>query len=275
VIAANSYLTDTHCHLDFSSFEQDRDLVIERAREAGLERILNPGIDLETSRAAVRLANDHPEVFAAVGVHPNSALSWSSRTVGELEELAREYKVVAIGEIGLDYYRLGAPIGVQRNVFRAQLDIAGRLGIPVIIHCRDAFTDLMEILVEWIGSILRSESESELAHRPGVLHSFAGDKATAKWAVENNFFIGINGPVTYRNADRVHQIAANAPLENILLETDAPFLPPHPHRGERNEPAHVAIIAGKIAEVRTIDKDRVKQSTSENANRLFRWREIR
>lgn len=275
MIVANSYLTDTHCHLDFSTFEQDRDLVIERAREAGLERILNPGIDLETSRAAVRLANDHPEVFAAVGVHPNSAFSWSPRTVGELEELASEYKVVAIGEIGLDYYRLGAPIGVQRNVFRAQLDIAGSLGIPVIIHCRDAFTDLMEILVEWIGSILRSESESELAHRPGVLHSFVGDQATAKWAVENNFFIGINGPVTYRNADRVHQIAANAPLENILLETDAPFLPPHPHRGERNEPAHVAIIAGKIAEVRTIDKDQVKQSTSENANRLFRWREIR
>jgi TatD DNase family protein len=272
VTVENSYLTDTHCHLDFDSFHHDRDLVIERAREAGLDRILNPGIDLETSRAALQLADEYPEVYAAVGVHPNSAMTWSQETYRELEKLASNPTVVAIGEIGLDYHRQRAPIEVQRRVFRAQLELAGNLGYPVIIHCREAFTDIREILVGWIGAI--SRSGSGLSDRPGVLHSYTGDRATAEWAVENNFFVGINGPVTYRNADRVHLVAANTPLENILLETDAPFLPPQPHRGERNEPAHVALIAGKIAELRTIEMSQVTQSTAINANRLFCWREI-
>jgi TatD DNase family protein len=272
VTVENLYLTDTHCHLNFASFHQDRDLVIERAREAGLERILNPGIDLETSRIALQLADDYPEVYGAIGVHPNSALTWGQETYRELEKLASNPKVVAIGEIGLDYYRLGAPIEVQQSVFRAQLELAGNIGYPVIIHCREAFTDLREILVDWIGAI--SRCGSGLSDRPGVLHSYTGDRATAEWAVENKFFIGINGPVTYRNANRVHLVAANAPLENILLETDAPFLPPHPHRGERNEPAHVALIAGKIAALRIIEKSQVTQSTAINANRLFCWREI-
>jgi len=273
VSVESSYLTDTHCHLDFASFDQDRALVIERARAAGLKRILNPGIDIETSKAALRLTEAYSEVYAAVGVHPNSALSWMPGTIRDLEELGSISKVVAIGEIGLDYYRLGAPIEVQRRVLRAQLELAGNLGYPVIIHCREAFADLLEILSDWIGEI--SRSKPELATRPGVLHSYTGDRATAEWAVENNFFLGVNGPVTYRNADRVQQVVTTTPLENILLETDAPFLPPHHHRGERNEPAHVALIAGKIAELRTIEINQVMQRTAENATRLFRWREIR
>jgi TatD DNase family protein len=272
VVVEKSILTDTHCHLDFASYEQDRELVIERARKAGLERMLNPGIDIDTSWAALRLAEYYPEVYAAVGVHPNSALSWDRETYRELEELARNPKVVAIGEIGLDYYRKGSPVEVQRSVFITQLGLAGSLGLPVIIHSRDAIVEMMEILTDWVGELLKSKSI--LSERPGVLHSYSGDRAAAEWAVGKKFFIGVTGPVTYRNADQLRQVVVNIPLDNILIETDAPFLSPHPYRGERNEPSRVAIIAGKIAELRTIEMNEVAQVTTRNAGRLFCWREI-
>jgi TatD DNase family protein len=264
-------LTDTHCHLDFAIYEQDRELVIERARDAGLVRMLNPGIDFETSRTALLLAEHYPEVYAAVGIHPNSALSWDSETYRALEELAHNPKVVAIGEIGLDYYRMGAPVELQRSVFRAQLELAGSLGLPVIIHSRDAGAEMIEILANWAGEL--SESNSRLSDRPGALHSYSGDRAAAEWAVGNHFYIGVTGPVTYRNADQLRQVVVNIPLDNILIETDAPFLSPHPYRGERNEPAHVALIAGKIAELRTIEIKEAAEATTRNAARLFCWRE--
>ena len=265
-------LTDTHCHLDFADFDQDRELVISRAREAGLERILNPGTDLTTSRAALKLAEQNDEIYAAVGVHPNSALSWNGDTGGELEELASHPKAKAIGEIGLDYYRKGAPIEVQRTVFTAQLSLAAKMGLPVIIHNRDACEDVMGILDGWVDEL--KKNNSKLVDRPGVLHSFSGNLAMAEWAVERNFFIGLTGPVTYRNADLLRQVVARVPLENVLIETDSPFLTPHPFRGKRNEPAHVRLIAGKIGELRTIEMEVVAQASTRNAGRLFCWREI-
>jgi TatD DNase family protein len=263
---------DTHCHLDFGVFDHDRDGVVDRARMVGLDRILNPGIDLETSRAAIRLAEQYPEVYVAVGIHPNSALSWNQSLMHELEDLSYHPKVVAIGEIGLDYYRNGAPGEIQRHVFLDQLELAGNRGLPVIIHSRDAADDIQNILSGWIGSL--SRCKSGLTDRPGVLHSFSGNWETAQWAAGDNFYIGVTGPVTYRSAAQLQQVVTEAPLERLLIETDGPFLPPHPHRGERNEPAHVGLIAGKIAELRAIEKNEVAVSTDRNAARLFRWREI-
>lgn len=265
-------LTDTHCHLDFSSFALDRDEVVERARTAGLDRILNPGIDIGTSEAALILADTFPEVYIAVGIHPNSALSWNSESYQVLENLARHPKVVAVGEIGLDYYRKDAPVDVQKYVFQAQLELASDLDLPVIIHNRDAYDDMYEIIDNWI-KVLRNR-KSELVNKPGVFHSFSGNLNQALWAVERKFYIGITGPVTFQNSSRLQQVAGEVPPDNLLVETDAPYQTPYPHRGERNEPAHIPLITGKIAELRTIDKDEVAKATSNNAARLFCWREI-
>ena len=271
MVEAQFSYADTHCHLDFRNFDHDRALVIERAREAGLKRILIPGIDLETSLAAIRLADEYPEIFAAIGIHPNSALSWNHASFQELEGLSRHPKVVAIGEIGLDYYRLGAPAEMQRRVFLEQLDLAGHSGLPVIIHNRNASEDIRKLLMGWLSTL---SDTSGLVDRPGVLHSFSDDMETANWAVETNFFIGVTGPITYRSSVQLQHIIASLPLDRLIIETDAPFLPPHPHRGERNEPAHVVLIASKIAELRTIGMNVVVKGTFRNAARLFRWREI-
>jgi TatD DNase family protein len=264
--------TDTHCHLDFHTFDDDRELVIERARESGLERILNPGIDLETSRMAIRLAERYPEVFAAVGVHPNCAMSWNDQTIKELAELASHPKVVAIGEIGLDYYRNNTPKLIQQCALHPQLELAGQLGLPVIIHNRNASYDIIPMLVHWQGEL--DDSQMELANRPGVLHSFAGEQTTSEQAIEMNFFIGVTGPVTFKNAISLQKIIQSFSLERVLIETDAPFLTPHPFRGKRNEPANVSLIAGKIAELYGATAECVADITTENATRLFHWREI-
>jgi TatD DNase family protein len=269
VVAGIAY-TDTHCHLDFSHFDRDRKMVVEKARLAGLVRILNPSIDLETCHAVLGLADTYPDVYAAIGVHPNSALSWDQRTYRALKELASHPKVVAIGEIGLDYYRNGAPVEVQKRVFMEQLELAGELGLPVIIHNREASDDIRETLDAWVDTL--ATYPSRLITNPGALHSFSGDMAEAQWAVKRNFFIGITGPVTYKNATQRQQVAREIPLNNLLIETDAPYMPPHPYRGERNEPAHVAIIASKIAELRTINAIEVANASSDNAARLFGWR---
>ena len=265
-------LTDSHCHLNLSEFDHDRGMVVERARDAGIERMLIPGVNIETCREALVLADDYPEVYAAIGVHPNSAMSWEDETYCELEEMSKHPRVVAIGEIGLDYYRKGAPVELQKQVFRVQLELAGNLGLPVIIHNREASDEVQKILLAWINTF--TLRKSGLVHRPGVLHSFSGDLTEARWACARNFFIGITGPVTYKNSIWMQQVARDIPLSSILIETDAPYLPPHPHRGKRNEPALVAVIAGKIAELRTIDTNEVARVTSDNAERLFGWRKI-
>jgi TatD DNase family protein len=262
-------LVDTHCHLDFNSFDADRELVIQWAREAGVLRIVNPGIDLPSSRAAQALAVDYPAVYAAVGVHPNSAATWGADSLPALRDLAGMEKVVAIGEIGLDYYRQHASHDVQRRVLLTQLELAAERGLPVILHCREAFADLLAILAEWRAGLVAAGSA--LAGRPGVLHSFSGDEAQATAALDLGFMIGLTGPVTFSKAASLQRLAGSLPLDKLLVETDAPFLAPHPQRGRRNEPAYVRLIAGKIAQLKEQPLETVVQATSANAARLFNW----
>lgn len=262
-------LADTHCHLNFEWFDEDRDAVLHRARVAGIDRILNPGIDLETSRSAVNLAQQVDEVYVAVGVHPNDALTWNDETADALRELASQPKVVAIGEIGLDYYRDRAPRDLQQDVFQEQLRLAAELSLPVVIHNREATEDVVEILREWQVELL--SSNTLLAGSPGVLHSFSAGLEAARDAIDMNFMIGITGPVTFRNAPELQALVSALTLEHLLVETDAPFLTPHPHRGERNEPAHVKLVAEKIAELHGMPFEMTAEVTRLNADRLFRW----
>jgi TatD DNase family protein len=262
-------LVDTHCHLYFNVFQNDLEEVLKRARDVGVERILVPGVDLTTSGQAILLAESYEYIFAAVGIHPNEANSWDKDSLRELKSLADHPKVVAIGEIGLDYYRDYSDPEVQRSIFRAQLELAAEVNLPVVIHSRQASGDTCAILAEWHQNLVKQDSI--LAHCSGVLHSFDDELSSAQPLCKQHFYIGINGPVTYQNAALRHQIARQAPLDRILLETDAPLLPPHPHRGERNEPAHIRLIAEKIAELREITSQEVAHQTTQNANLLFAW----
>lgn len=282
-------LTDTHCHLDFNKFDDDRGAVIQRALDAGVERILIPALDLESSKAVIRLAASHPNLFAAVGFHPTELDKWDDKSIENLREMifphpppspsGRGNKIIAIGEIGLDYYWVKEPEkqARQRQVLKEQLQLAREAGLPVIIHMREAgdawfgqaSVDLLDILTEW-QSRLAAEGHP-LAERPGVLHSFNGNLETAQKAIAHNFYIGVTGPVTYKNAEEKRQIIRQLPLERLLIETDAPFLTPVPHRGKRNEPAFVAHIADKIAEIHKTTREQTADITTANANRLFGW----
>lgn len=270
-------LTDTHCHLYFNKFDDDRDEVIRRAAEAGVTKILVPGITRETSLDSVKLADAHPEVFAAIGIHPTDALTWTEDTPAYLRELAQNPRVRAIGEIGLDYYWDAAPHDLQQDVLREQLKLAAELELPVIVHLREkddalygpCAEDLLSLLGEWAAS-LRSGAHSLTSH-PGVLHSFSGNAETAHKAVELGFMLGVTGPVTFKNAEERRQVVASIPLNRLLIETDAPFLAPHPKRGRRNEPAYVAYVAEKVAEIHTKTPAEIADITSQNAARLFSW----
>lgn len=262
-------LVDTHCHLDFNSFDEDRERVMERAIEAGVGRILNPGINLESSAAAIQLSEDYAEVFAAVGVHPNEALSWDGNTLAQLREMAAHPSVRAIGEIGLDHYRDRAPRELQRRVFREQLDLAAEQNLPVIIHSRQSMEEVLEIIAAWQQDL--QSANPDLASSPGVLHSFSGDERDIKAALSINFLVGITGPVTFHNADDLRELVISIPLDNLLIETDAPFLSPHPKRGKRNEPANVQLVAEKIAELHQESYNTITEITSMNASRLFKW----
>lgn len=273
-------LTDTHCHLDFNKFDEDRDAVIQRALEAGVERILVPSLELESSQAVIRLAKSHAAVFAAAGFHPTDLDGWDETSFENLRNLARSTdKIIAIGEIGLDYYWVKEPEkqARQRQVLKEQLRLAREANLPVVIHMREendawfgqASIDLLEILTEWQKGL--QEQGHPLAERPGVLHSFNGNLDTAQKAIKHNFYIGVTGPITYKNAEEKRRIIRQLPLENLLIETDAPFLTPVPHRGRRNEPAFVRHIADKIAEIHMTTLEQVAEITSYNANRLFGW----
>ncbi len=265
-------LVDTHCHLYFNAFDEDRDEVVSRARSAGVERMLNPGIDLETSRVAVDLANQYPEVFAAVGVHPNDAQGWTEATPDSLRELAQQDKVVAIGEIGLDYYWEKTPHELQQTVLIEQLRLAAELNLPVVIHNRDATQDLLEILREW--QVELASVNPLLGQAPGVLHSFSASLEDAQEAVRLGFKIGITGPVTFKNGKLLQELVRAISLDDLLVETDSPFLTPHPHRGKRNEPAYVRLVVEKLAELKEMPYDIVALSMSNNAGRLLNWRVI-
>lgn len=284
-------LTDSHCHLNFRQFDSDRPEVLHRAWQTGLTRILIPGTDLACSRSAVELAESHPNLFAAIGVHPTEALNIERSPFDSLHQLLmqllmesnglpverRKQKIVAIGEIGLDYYWDAAPRTIQQEVLKEQLNLAAELGLPVVLHLREAgdapdgdcASDLLNILEKWVSSL--QSSQNPLAERPGVLHSFSGNLATAQKALQLNFYIGISGPLTYKNAESKRQLLKALPLDRILIETDAPYLAPVPQRGRRNEPAFVRHIADKIAQIHSMNTEEIAAITTANAARLFAW----
>jgi TatD DNase family protein len=250
---------DTHCHLDFPHFDEDREAVIERARAAGVRRIVIPGTDLATSRRAVELADRHPDLYTAVGVHPNEAGDLPTNDFDQLRTLAKHPKVVGIGEIGIDLYWRKVSLTAQQEAFRRQIRLADELGKPVIVHDRDAHAEVMAILREG-------------PPRAGaVLHAFSGDYEMAEAALDLGFYLGVDGPLTFKKNDALRMIFASVPLERILIETDAPYLTPQAHRGQRNEPAYVRDVAEKLAEIRKITLESVAAATTQNAARFFRW----
>jgi TatD DNase family protein len=252
-------LVDTHCHLDLEQFDADREAVVARAQAAGVRRLLVPGIDLAACRRAVALAEQFEIVYAAVGIHPNDTAGFTHATLAALRDLAQHPKVVAVGEIGLDLYWKSVPVDVQEHAFREQLALADDLNKPVIIHDREAHAEVMRVL--------RAQ-----APRAGVvLHSFSGDGALADEALAAGFFLGVDGPLTYKKNEALRAIFARAPEARILIETDAPYLPPQPKRGRRNEPAYVQYVAEKLAEVRGTPLEALGPALTANAARLFRW----
>jgi TatD DNase family protein len=258
-------LIDTHCHLDFDAYDGIRDEVIRRALESGVTRMINPGVDLARTRAAVDLASAQPEIYAAAGLHPNSTADYASSMIDEIRALAAHPKVVAIGEIGLDYYRDNSPPEMQRRAFEAQLTLAADLALPEIIHNRNASDDVLDILAAWLPTLPPS-----LADRPGVLHSFSAPVEIAQRAIDLGFYLGFTGPITFKKADDLRRIAARIPADRILIETDAPFLTPHPFRGKfPNEPAHVRLVAERIAALRTMSDEEFFAQSTANAERLF------
>lgn len=266
-------LTDTHCHLDFDVFQSDFKDVVQRCKLAGLHHIIDPGIDIKSCRAAIRLAETHPGfIFAAVGIHPNDTQDWDAKTLPALREMAGYPCVVAIGEIGLDYYRDRVARPVQQARLREQLALAAETGKPVILHSRDANSELYPILETWCGEL--SQAGSPLAERPGVLHAFDGSYDEAARFTALGFKIGMGGPVTYPNAKERQALAMALPLKDLLLETDAPFLTPVPRRGQRNEPAYVQYVAQKIAVLKQISIEAVAEAAFQNAICLFGMGEL-
>jgi len=251
-------LIDSHAHLNFPQFDADREAVIARARKAGLVAILNVGTDLASSRAAVKLAEKYDFLYAAVGVHPHDARTLTPTVLDELRRLARHPKVVAIGEIGLDYYRDLSPRPMQQWAFADQLALAAELGLPVVVHSREAHDDVLATLQGWDGV--------------GVLHSYSAGPERLEEVLELGFYIGISGPVTFPKANRLRAVAATVPLERLLVETDCPYLTPVPHRGRRNEPAYVQYVVEAVARARETSPKAVARATADNARRLFGMR---
>lgn len=250
-------LVDTHAHLDDPRFEGDLDDVISRALHAQVQAIITVGADLDSSRAAIALAEQYPQVYAVVGIHPHEAARVVDDDLKELSRLGEHPKVVAIGETGLDFYRNLSPRNSQQDVFVAQLRLALDKGKPVVIHDRDAHAETLAIL-------------KELAqHWRGVLHCFSGGYEMAIEALELGFDLSFAGPVTFQNARKLHALLPRLPLERLLVETDCPWLAPHPHRGKRNEPAYVRLVAAKIAQLHDVPLEHVAAITTANAEQLF------
>lgn len=251
-------LCDTHVHLDFSDYDEDRQEVIRRAEAAGVVLAVNVGFDAGSSERSVALARVHPTIRAAVGIHPHGAARATEDDFHLIEKLAGEPGVVALGEMGLDYYRDRSPRPIQREVFRRQILMAKRLGLPIVVHSRDAFRDTL--------SIMKEEGAETVG---GVFHCFVGDWKEAQECIEMGFYLAIGGVVTYPNARYTHKVATRVPLEKLVLETDCPFLAPSPFRGRRNEPAYVARVARRIAELRGMLPEEVARATTANVFELF------
>jgi len=256
-LSGSNMLVDTHAHLQWASFDKDREEVISRAREVRVDCIVNIGFDVVGSRKGVELADKHDGLYATVGIHPHNASQFDQNVLDELRKLSEHPKVVAIGEIGLDYYRNLSRRKAQRKAFEAQLSLAEELELPVVIHDREAHKDILEILANF---------------RRGtncVMHCFSGSKEMAEQCVESGFYISFAGPVTFPNSSKLQAIARWVDLNKILLETDSPWLAPQEMRGKRNEPAFLPFIARKIAELKKISLAELAEATTKSAKQLF------
>jgi len=252
-------LFDTHAHLQFPEFAADLDDVLARARGAGVTQLVTVGTDVETSRAAVELAARDPDIFAAVGVHPHDAAQADEDALAEIERLAHASpKVVAIGETGLDFFRNLSPPDAQERAFRWQLGLARRLGKPVLVHCRDAHREALAILVE-----------EDVSRTGGIMHCFSGDAEVARRVLDLGLVISLAGPVTYPNARALPEVARLTPPDRLVVETDCPFLPPQGHRGQRNEPALIALTLGRVAALRGEPPELTAARTTATARRVF------
>lgn len=254
------HLIDTHCHLDMETYRDDFTDVLNIAATNGVEKIISIGIDLKSSRAAIELAKSYPNIKATVGVHPHDVENIDQETYKKLKHLVLENRewVVGYGEIGLDYAKMYAPKDIQKQHFQKQLLLAQELDLPIIIHCRDAQKDIIEIVKETCTLPVR-----------GVIHCFSGDLHFAEEAMNLGFYLSIPGVVTFKNAHDIQEVAAVAPLEKLLVETDGPFLAPMPYRGKRNLPTYVLYTAQKIAELRGTDINHIATATTKNAIELF------
>jgi TatD DNase family protein len=267
--------TDTHCHLDFPDFQEDLGDLIERARDAGVQRLISIGISVESSRQVVELAKRHPSVYATVGIHPCEADSVTREDIEMLTPLLENPKVVAIGECGLDYHHLPErPSGAsdddydsllkkwkthQKEIFDAQLELAARHGLNVVIHQRNSWDDVMDCLQPYQGRL------------KAVLHCFGENPERAQEAINAGHSLSFTGIATFKNAHEVRAAAACIPGDRLMLETDAPYLAPHPHRGKRNESSYVPLIAQTIAGVRNLTVDELARQTESNTNHFFRF----
>ncbi|MDT9027784.1 TatD family hydrolase [Rossellomorea yichunensis] len=251
-------LFDTHVHLNAEQFDEDLEEVISRAREAGVEKMVVVGFDRPTINRAMELIEQYEFLYASIGWHPVDAIDMKDEDLAWIEELSNHPKVVAIGEMGLDYHWDKSPKDVQKEVFRKQIHLAKKVKLPIIIHNRDATQDIVDIL--------REEGAEEVG---GIMHCFSGSPEIAQECVDMNFYISLGGPVTFKNAKKPKEVAKEIPLEKLLIETDCPYLAPHPNRGKRNEPAYVKLVAEQIAELKEITLEEVENITTKNAKKLF------
>ena len=251
-------LFDTHAHMDDRAFDEDRSQLLSSLPGSGLALVMNPGCSLESSRNAVALAGQYPWLYAAVGSHPDVADEVNPDVIAQYRALCRENpKVKAIGEIGLDYHYEDIPREIQQSAFRQQMALAAELDLPVIVHERDAHADGMQIV-------------SEFPRVTGVFHCYSGSLEMAKWLIDRGWYIGFTGVLTFKNAKKAIEVAANIPLERLVLETDCPYMAPEPFRGKRNHPGYLYRMAQRLAEIRGMDVEEIQSITTENGKRLYR-----
>jgi len=250
---------ETHCHLNNAQFDGDLDATLQRAREAGVRELLLIGYDLESSRGVVALADPARGLYAAAGIHPHDAVSWSTDTEAELRRLLAAPGVIALGEIGLDFFRDLSPREAQYPAFHAQLELALELDLPVVVHTRESSSSSLDVLEPYARRGLR-----------GIMHCWSGTVEEARRARELGLLLGVSGVVTYKKPGALPEVIAETPLEGLVLETDSPYLPPVPYRGKRNEPGYLPLIASRVAEIKGLAVDEICHATRQNALRLFR-----
>ncbi|UFJ40529.1 TatD family hydrolase [Brevibacillus humidisoli] len=252
-------LIDTHAHLNAQEFDEDREAVITRAQENGVSTIVNIGFNRETIPTCLELAERYPSIYAVIGWHPQDAKDMTDADLEWIAGLTKHPKVVGMGEMGLDYHWDTSPRDVQAEVFRKQIRLARQLNLPIVIHNRDAHQDVIQIL--------REEKAGEVG---GIMHCFSGSWETAQQALEMNFYISFGGPLTFKNAKKPKEVAAQVPLDRLLIETDCPYLTPHPYRGKRNESGYVRYVAEEMAKIRGLSYEEMARITTENARNVFR-----